>query len=77
MIPFAIYVYVQIVYLDFSPTSLATAQSRAEARNLKNILWVILNKVLPIRIHLVSKYHSFPFLFIQVIHLKQFFEKDQ
>ena len=38
----------QIVYLDFSPTSLATAQSRAEARNLKNILWVILNKVLPI-----------------------------
>ena len=55
--------YVQIVYLDFSPTSLATAQSRAEARNLKNILWVILNKVLPIRIHIVSKFHSFLFVF--------------
>ena len=75
IIPFAISVYVQIVYLDFSPTSLATAQSRAEARNLKNILWVILNKVLPIRIHMVRKYHSFPF-FVQVIHLKQFFQKD-
>ena len=48
MIPFATHIDVQIVYLDFSPTSLATAQSRAEARNLKNILWVILNKVLPI-----------------------------
>ena len=48
MIPFATHIDVQIVYLDFSPTSLAKAQSRAEARNLKNILWVILNKVLPI-----------------------------
>ena len=31
----------QIVYLDFSPTSLATAKARAEARNLKNIRWVV------------------------------------
>ena len=34
----------QIVYLDFSPTSLATAQARAEARNLKNIRWVVKNR---------------------------------
>ena len=32
----------QIVYLDFSPTSLAIAQARAEARNLNNIRWVVI-----------------------------------
>ena len=76
MIPFATHIDVQIVYLDFSPTSLAKAQSRAEARNLKNILWVILNEVLPIFEFIWSENITVFLFFIQVIHLKQFFEKD-